>query len=88
MNREQRIWATIAGALFFLSVLGGIWSLQRQTNDLKNAAQEAACLSIANQNIQFTNSEHRPPPLNIRLVCNGFSEAQIIAKVIHDGGIK
>lgn len=49
MNREQRIWATIAGVLFLLAVLGGMWALQRQTTDLKNDQHRSDCLLLASQ---------------------------------------
>ena len=86
----KRFYAWGAFTVFMIggAIVTGIWLLAIQTENLKQAAQEAACLSIANQNIQFTAATGRPPPLDIRLVCDGATERQIVAKVIHDGGIK
>jgi hypothetical protein len=49
VNREQRIWATVAAALFLLAILGGNWSLERQTNALKDDQHRSDCLLLASQ---------------------------------------
>jgi hypothetical protein len=49
VNREQRLWATIAGVMFLLAVLGGLWALQRQTNDIKDDQHRSDCLQLAGQ---------------------------------------
>jgi hypothetical protein len=49
VNREQRLWATIAGVMFLLAVLGGLWALQRQTSNLKDDQHRSDCLQLAGQ---------------------------------------
>jgi hypothetical protein len=49
VNREQRIWATVAGVLFLLAILGGTWALQRQTDNLKADQHRSDCLLLASQ---------------------------------------
>jgi hypothetical protein len=49
VTHEQRIWATVAAALFLLAILGGNWSLERQTNELKDDQHRSNCLILAGQ---------------------------------------
>src|SRR5262245_34482873 len=88
VNKRVYYWGVVCVALLVASILVNAWLVYRQTNYRKDAAQEAACISIANQDIMFTAHTGQKPPVNIRLLCDGHSEIQIIQATIKNGGIK
>ena len=77
-------WAVVTVGLIVAAMIGGIWVLSIQTKDLKHAARNAACVSIANQNIQYVATTHRQPPVPTLGIC-GASELAIIQKARQEG---
>ena len=78
------IWWVVTVGLIVGAMIGGVWLLAIQTKDLKHAARNAACVSIANQNLQYVAQTGKKPPVPTLGIC-GASELAIIDEARKEG---